>query len=203
MFAFELQPWTTLQGASTTPASPITQSEPAYLDTSRFLDAVIWLETKSISVGASSLYCAFQTSASKDEALFVSMNDTSAAGVAMSVGVQVFILLRDTAQYPLMHWLRWQIIPPATIAWSVTFRLWASLSRPGAIVDGEATDESSFNNGFEGGPNWTDAPPLMGTAPGPSMPDNITHKQSNPKIGMRCTRPRPCRERRLGARSRA
>ena len=153
MYAALLQDWVTIRSAG---SGTITQSEPFWLDTAGFLDCVIFMETREISTsGSSSVYMAFQTSPTKDDNLFIAMNDVSmATGIALSVGVQTWVLLRDTGLCPLCHWLRWQISTTGT-SYDATFRIWVALNQPGGVAYLSQVDPSAVNMQFEGSPEWT------------------------------------------------
>jgi len=175
MFAFLLQDWTTIQAGSAT----VTQTEPFWLDTSPYLDLVAFMEVRQVSTSGGNLFMAYQTAPTKDEILFTAMNDiVSTAAVPMSVGVLVAVMLRDTAICPLCHWLRWQLSPVAGItSYEATFRIWISASRPGALADATTADPSSYNDGFEGGPAWTDGPTTLGNSGSPPAPLNMNVSQ--------------------------
>lgn len=158
MISLLLQDWLTLQGSSAT--GNITQTELAWLDTSAYLDLVVWVEVTELSGGT--FHCAVQTSPTKDEALFMAMNDVTAVGPALATGVQVGVYLRDTALCPLSHWLRWQIMPPSS-AWNITFRVWVAASQPGGYAEGVASAQGAYAPG----PAWTAATGGAG-APGSS-----------------------------------
>lgn len=160
MYPFLLQDWVTLQSSVKT----ITQTEPLWLDMSNYLDFVAWLEVKQVSTSAGTLSLGYQTCPTKDDSLFLSMNDTT---VALTAGVQVAVLLRDTALCPLTKWLRWQLIASTTSTWQITFRIWITASQPGGyaledlLADNAATAAA-------GGPDYVqasaDASPLAASS---------------------------------------
>ena len=178
MVPFLLQDWLTLQGPSLAGSSPITQSEFAWLDMSGYLDLVTWLQVSEISAG--NYYCAFQTAPTKDESLFTAMNDVSVAtGTPMALGVQVGVYLRDTALCPLSQWLRWQIIPPASTAWNMTFRIWVSANAPGGLAREHAAGAAGAS---AGGPSWVPGVAAGSTAPGSAW-SPLAHAVAKTKIG--------------------
>ena len=67
MYSLLLQDWVTIKG--TAAVASITQSELAWLDTSSFLDLVTWLQVSETTPGVT-LYCAYQTAPTKDDARF-------------------------------------------------------------------------------------------------------------------------------------
>lgn len=188
MYALALQDWTTIQGASATPGAPITQTEAFWLDMSGFLDLVTFIEVKEVSgLGAAGIAIAYQTSPTKDEALFQNMNDST---VTLATGVTVGVYLRDTALCPLSHWLRWQLLPPSAAAWNMTFRVWVVANQPGSLTVFNAATGAVDGQGA-GGPAWTNAVGVGGGPSGPTPLNDINARrlgslgsiQSNAPIG--------------------
>jgi hypothetical protein len=120
MFCFPLTNWTTMRGA--TSVTTITQSESQWLDLTGFEDIITWLEVKNLTPGGGTgVTLQYQTSPTKDEALFAG----TAAAFAMTTGVTVTKALMSAATVPLARWLRWQLgSGGATASWDATFRLW-------------------------------------------------------------------------------
>ncbi len=137
MYAFDFQDWITVRGpqqGSGTLVS-ITQSEDCWLDLAGYQDIVLWGQISEVSLGGSSqLNLLFQTSATKDETLFVTM----ATGQIVPGGVGstgVITVLKGVAVQPLARWVRWQIVPatyPSIGVWDVTFRVFLCANAPGA-----------------------------------------------------------------------
>jgi len=155
MYGALLQDWTTIEGASS--VATLTQSEAFWLDTSQYLDLVTFLQV----VAASGCTLSYQTAPTKDESLFQSI-DT----VTLTSGVTVGIYLRDTASFPLSHWLRWSLGGGGT-TWNVTFRIWVALNQPGGFA-WERT-AGATPDGAGDGPEWSYAPSSGVLAP-PAAP---------------------------------
>ena len=184
MYPALLQEWVTIQSTS----SDVTQSEPLWLDMSSYLDLVAWLEVKQVSASTGTVSLGFQTCPSKDDSLFQNMNDTS---VAISAGVQVSTLLRDTALCPLTKWLRWQLKASTASTWQATFRIWVAASQPGGFALQELMeDQSAYGGGPDyidlGGGAGADAPPTTG-----SLPQHIGTHTSLQHKGPKMQTPRP------------
>lgn len=168
MYAFLVQDWVTVRSAS---GSAITQGEANWLDLSDFLDVVLFMETKNFAISSGVLYMAYQTSPTKDEALFQQMVDisTSASTTAIAVGVQTTVLLRDTALCPLARWFRWQLTPPTNAvgitSFEATFRIWISANQPGGYAQASAHHMGYGDSGGFGGPAWTQGPAIGPAAP--------------------------------------
>ena len=141
MFGALLQDWLTIEGTTTGGSSPIAQTEAFWLDTSDFLDLTTFLQV----VSASNVTLQYQTSPTKDETLFESMDS-----VTLATGVTVGVYLRDTASYPLSHWLRWQLTGTSS-TWNATFRVWVTLNRPGGYA---RMSEMAGDGAGSGGPSW-------------------------------------------------
>jgi hypothetical protein len=182
MYALLLQDWVTIRSGS---GGSITQGEASWLDLSSFLDIVAFVETKNFAASAGSLFAAFQTSPTKDAVLFQSMNDvTAATGTALALGVQTFVLLRDTALCPLARWLRWQLVAPSASTYEATFRIWIAANAPGGYAQ-SALEQQQADASGAGGPSYTGgfavgdgAPYKMGT-----IPSNMPQVQMVPQTG--------------------
>ena len=133
MDALCLQDWLTLRGAAGN--TGITQPEPAWLDLYAYLDVVAWLEVKEFtpSTGVSIPAISFQSSPSKDDALFFTM----APVAQFTLGLTTTVMLRDAMPAgcpPLARWFRWNITMSGGLAWDVTFRVWLAVNRIGNRV---------------------------------------------------------------------
>jgi len=155
MYGVCLQDWVTIQSVST--SLLFTQTEPVWLDTSGYLDLVVYMQVEQVSSSPSgNVFMALQTAPTKDDNLFLAMNDiASSLAVPMAVGVQVMVLLRDTCLCPLSHWLRWQMSWPSGSTVEATFRIWCALNQPGGVALLSQVDPSAVNMQFEGSPAWT------------------------------------------------
>jgi hypothetical protein len=117
------QDWVTVKNATST--SPITQSEPGWLELRPYQHLVTWLEVTEVSTSSGSLFIAFETAPSKDESLFQSMNDTT---IAIPAGVTTTVLTKEAALSPLSRWFRWRLFPTGGVTtWDITFRLWITV----------------------------------------------------------------------------
>jgi hypothetical protein len=177
MYARLLQDWVTVRAGS---GNALTQGEAAWLDLADFLDVVAFIETKNFSATGATLYPAFQTSPTKDESLFQTMNDiTSTTGTPLALGVQTFIFLRDTALCPLARWLRWQLIATGASVFEATFRIWIAANAPGGFGDSMGA-QSGDGVSDGGGPAYTDAPPasIGGPASPSSKLGDIIHRMN-------------------------
>jgi hypothetical protein len=137
MYAFVFQDWLTIRGPqqSTGALVPITQSEEQWLDLAGYQDVVLWGQVVELSLGgASSISLNFQTAATKDESMFVTMATGQVNGVG-GTGAGILSVLKNTALQPLARWVRWQLVPasfPSTGTWDMTFRLLLCANAPGA-----------------------------------------------------------------------
>ncbi len=177
MYALLLQDWVTIRSGS---AGAITQGEASWLDLSSFLDVVAFVETKNFVASAGSVFASFQTSPTKDAALFQSMNDvTAGTGTALALGVQTFVLLRDTALCPLARWLRWQLVAPSASTYEATFRIWIAANAPGGYAQSGLAHAAASAGGpdYTGGGAVGDGTPYkMGT-----LPSNMPQVQMLPQ----------------------
>jgi len=122
------QDWTTLRltGATNT----VTQSEPLWLDVDDYRDAVFWLEVKQLSVGgAVGVLGVYETSPSKDEALFRPMTSAFPLGLT-STPYLTSVLEGQNPSVPLSKWIRWRLYLAGTptAEWGATFRIHCSLN---------------------------------------------------------------------------
>ena len=159
MYGVLLQDWTTIEGASS--VTTLNQTDAFWLDTSAYLDVVTFLQVATVS----SASIAYQVSPTRDETLFQSM-----ASLTPSVGVTVGVYLRDTAAYPLSHWLRWQL-SGAGSAWNITFRVCGAQPNSGGFARAVAQDGGV--GAESGGPAWTNAPGT-GILPNSNKPSILT-----------------------------
>jgi len=122
------QDWTTfrLTGATNT----VVQSEPLWLDVDDYRDVVFWLEVKQLSLGgAGAVICAYETSPSKDEVLFLSMSSFPLG--LTSTPYLTKVLSAQNPSRPLSKWIRWRLSLSGTPTgeWGATFRIHCSLNR--------------------------------------------------------------------------
>jgi hypothetical protein len=127
MYSYLLQDWITLQGASA--ITVLGPGENDWLDLSGFQDIVAWLEVKEVSPTSGVLAVAYQTSPTKDDALFFNM--TTAISVT-GPGLTTTVMLKDTALVPLARWLRWQVQLSSAASWNVTFRILCAVNAIGS-----------------------------------------------------------------------
>jgi hypothetical protein len=122
------QDWTTLRLTGTT--NTVVQSEPLWLDVDDYRDIVFWLEVKQLALGgAGAVICAYQTSPSKDDALFLSM---SAFPLGLtSTPYLTKVLSAQNPTLPLSKWIRWRLYLAGTPTseWGATFRIHCSLNQ--------------------------------------------------------------------------
>lgn len=127
MYGVLWQDWTTLRLTGAT--STVVQSEPLWLDVDDYRDAVFWLEVKQLSLGgASAVLLAYETSASKDEALFRSMSSFP-LGVTTTPFLTP-VLERQNPTIPLGAWIRWRLFLAGTPTseWGATLRIHLALN---------------------------------------------------------------------------
>ena len=122
------QEWTTvlLTGATST----VVQSEPCWLDVDDYRDVTFWLQVRDLSLGgAGAVICAYETSPSKDEALFLSMVSFP-LGLTNTTPYITKVLSPQNPGTPLSKWLRWRLylIGAPTSEWGATFRIFCSLN---------------------------------------------------------------------------
>lgn len=120
-----LQDWTVVQGqnASTT----VTMPADRWVDLGGFVDVMFFTEISSYTGGYSG-EIEFQTSPTRDESLFLTMDS-----VSFSEGVPAIKIVRfATATTPLSRWVRWKVSATGatTNRWDVSFRTWMTV-RPG------------------------------------------------------------------------
>lgn len=126
MQTFVLQDWVLVQGTN---ATDFVQSEPNWLDLSPFQDLIAWIDVRAASTpGAPTLF--LDTSPSKDDLMFVSMN--GATGYTMTSGANPIVaqLQLGVATVPLATFLRWRIRGPAA-NWNAAFRITVAANSPG------------------------------------------------------------------------
>jgi hypothetical protein len=124
MRCFLAQDYITLRGG--TAGTVITQSATSWLDLSAFQDIVTWLDVKEFSGGT--VQVAYQTSPTKDDALFVNI----AGPFSLALGVTVNVYLASSVTNPLAKFFRWQLtVTGSTPPWDATFRLWLAANAPG------------------------------------------------------------------------
>ncbi len=173
MYGLMLQDWTTIEG----PASgTLSQTEAFWLDTSPYLDVITFLQVSSVF----NAVLAYQTAPTKDESLFQNMDS-----FAMAAGVTVGVYLRDTAAYPISHWLRWQLNGGGS-AFNVTFRIWVAANQPGGLAAMSARHGEGYADG-QGGPAWV--PGGYATDTSVSKPPN--YDSPTPRGIKRWQRPAP------------
>jgi hypothetical protein len=127
MDCFLLQDWVTVQGSSA--VTVLTQGENGWLDLSAYQDIVGWLDVKEFSATP---LVGYQTSCTKDDALFVTMAPPGGLPTSPTTGVTTTALLKGFATPPLARWLRWQIAVSPSAAWSITFRIFIAANRIGS-----------------------------------------------------------------------
>ena len=115
MQTFILQDLTTIRGATST---NVTQNESGWLDMSAMQDLMIWTETKEVT---GTVTISFQTSPTKDDALFTQMM----AGIALPLGVTTTKVLLSAATIPVARYVRWVLTGPAS-TWDATFRCYVA-----------------------------------------------------------------------------
>jgi|HubBroStandDraft_1064217.scaffolds.fasta_scaffold03873_7 hypothetical protein len=127
MHAYILQDWTTIRGAST--VLTLTQEEEGWLDLSPYQDVIFWISATS---STNTPTITFQTSPSKDDALFMAL----APGYTIPTtgvpggGPMVVAALMSTALVPIARWLRWQLTATSG-TWDATFRVLIAANSPG------------------------------------------------------------------------
>jgi hypothetical protein len=171
MYALCLQDWTTLRGA--TSVATFTQPEPGWLDLTAYQDVVTWLEIKEFTPTATNIpTVAYQTSPTKDEALFFNM----APPVVAALGVTTTVMLKDAMPAgfpPCGKWFRWQLIVSGAVAWDLTFRIWIAANLIGnRVALSPATtladlEKEGYRYGYgEEPPTVTSTPPQVTTPQG-------------------------------------
>lgn len=129
MYSFVLQDWTSLEGVGTV---SVIQSEHDWLDMSPFQDVVLWIDVRQATTSPTPNLL-IETSPSKDESLFVSMNSTA---IPMTASPSPFILqlLMGSAAVPVAQYLRWKISSGGG-TWEATFRILVAANAPGLQPD--------------------------------------------------------------------
>jgi hypothetical protein len=124
MHAFILQEWTTIRGAANT---NVTQSEDQWLDLSPYQDVFFYLDCREFT-GAIAPALSYQTSPTKDEALFQTMIGPN--NFVVGVAAVTKSILSTNPAVPLARYARWFITGPAN-AWDATFRVLVAANSPG------------------------------------------------------------------------
>lgn len=128
-----LQDWTCLRASG---ATTVVQSELLWLDVEGYRDVVFWLECKEVNVGgATAVILSYQTSPTKDDALFSSMS-LFPLGVT-SVPFITKVLEAQDPTIPLSKWLRWRVSLSGSPSsdWGATFRIFCALNPSGAALN--------------------------------------------------------------------
>lgn len=129
MRSFLAQDWVTIRGNSN--IDTFTQGENEWIDLAGYQDVVAWLDVKEFTpISSNTPAIAFQTSPTKDDALFFMM----AAVQPATTGVTMTSMLKEAMASnapPLARWFRWQITVGGAVAWDITFRLWIAVNRIG------------------------------------------------------------------------
>ena len=124
MHTFVLQDYITIRGVS---GGTVTQNESGWLDLSAYQDLVFFTDVREVSGGTVTLN--FQTSPTKDEALFT--NVTGGVGIAAAtIRAGTDKALLGSATVPVARFLRWTLNGPAA-AWDMTFRIYVAANSPG------------------------------------------------------------------------
>jgi hypothetical protein len=121
MHSFILQDWTTIRGGVAT----VIQGEADWLDLSSYQDCIFFLDVREAS-GTPTI--TFQTSPTKDEALFQTMI-TATLMTASATGAAAIKATLTNAIVPVARFVRWQI--NGTITWDSTFRVIVAANSPG------------------------------------------------------------------------
>ena len=124
MHAFVLSELTTIRGHAQSAGTLLVtqQSEHDLLDLAGYLDAVFWIDVKSVTLGgASAVNVNLVTQPTTDNSLVRQMASVSVTGP----GVTVVPVLFDFATVALARYARWAVTPasyPTAGPWDVTFR---------------------------------------------------------------------------------
>ena len=104
-----IQDWLTTRLAYN--VTSLTQGESEWLDLSQYQDLTLWLEVSfaALATGVTSLSFAYETSPTKDEALFVPAATSSLLTAALSSPQIRTVILASNPTYPLARWLRWKL----------------------------------------------------------------------------------------------
>lgn len=127
MYGFVLQDWVSVK--SLTSAAPIIQNESDWLGFSSFADIAFWIDIRAFSTSTGTLLLELQTSPTKDDGLFKTMNSVSPVVVGTPISPIPKTLLASNPAVPLATWVRWIITPSASATWDITFRILASANR--------------------------------------------------------------------------
>jgi hypothetical protein len=133
-----------------------------------YQDVVAWLEIKNFTPTTSNLpTIAYQTSPTKDDALFFNM----AAPITAAVGVTTTAMLKDAmppGYPPCAKWFRWQIVVSGAVAWDLTFRIWIAANLIGnRVALSPATTLSDLEDeGYRYG--YGECPPTSSSTPSQS-----------------------------------
>src|SRR5262249_2340202 len=112
------------------------QSELLWLDVEAYRDVVFWLECKEVNVGgATGVALSYETSPSKDNALFSSLS-LFTLSVTSAPSIRKILEAQHPA-VPLSKWLRWRILlsGSASSEWGATFRIFCALNPSGAALN--------------------------------------------------------------------
>lgn len=124
MHTFVAQDFVTIRGPAD---GTLTQGHNAWLDLSKYPDAVAWLDVRALTTGGGTISMGYQTAPTADESSFTAISGPIAANTvpfAVGVGVTVTPLLKDLLTVPLARWFRWQLTALGTSStWDITFRL--------------------------------------------------------------------------------
>jgi hypothetical protein len=127
MYCYLLQDWTTIRANAS--LTSFTQGENDWFDASGFQDVVLWLDVKEVSFTIGNPSVAYQTAATKDESLFVTM---ATSPLFTFPGTAITAILKETAVPPLSRWLRWQLQCSSAANWDMTFRIFCALNAIGS-----------------------------------------------------------------------
>jgi hypothetical protein len=143
MHCFLLQDWVTLSIAASGMGPPpftLTQGEADWRDLEGYQDVIAWVDLRQVTISnPNNLVLDFQTAATKDEQLFVSLvvNQllTGGSGISLtsssaSFSPLVVRMTKDTSAAPLFKWLRWRLTGSANAAGTVTMRIWVAANYP-------------------------------------------------------------------------
>ena len=128
MYGVLWQDWTTLRLTGTT--NVVMQSEPLWLDVDDYRDVIFWLEVKQLALGgAGAVLLSYETSPSKDEALFRPMVGAFPLGVTTSPFL-TRVLEAQNPTVPLSTWIRWRLFLSGTptAEWGATLRIHLALN---------------------------------------------------------------------------
>lgn len=124
MESFVIQDWLTVRSAG---SADFVQEANDWRGFSSYQDIVFWLDVQRANgPGGSALEWRFQTSPTKDEALFQTMTFVNSGA-----GIYVRPVILASSAVPLSTWVRWLIHPPtgAVLPWDTCFRVMAAANR--------------------------------------------------------------------------